>query len=1273
MHELSRPKVAPCLLWIAANLAASCLGITSATKLRAAETEYFFEGIVSQTTVYGTAGLKLPADVTYAAPLTGVLTINDSAPLFSSSSGGAYSSYNAVSDLRVTVGGTTYTKTAMTGQYAFAPRERIEIYDNLTSGTPGILLDGFEASVGSEDTSDRSNWRQTRMTLALEERSPVPQAITSSSLAGLQLSLSRFTSGRTLEFYDSSLDLTQSSHHYMLGFTANITSLFRRTQVGDVSGGSVVVADGNQAVIGVATEGTIDASAGSAEVASLDGATLNTGAGGATVTTLSSGTINTSGGTVTTEGGTFTGSITGSGGLSMDGDGTLRLESANTFGGGTFINSGTIEIARGDAIGSAPIRIANNGKFRAVAGVAVANRVVAASPEAIYEHVLGESDLITNLAPISNGIATADIAAGDSAATTVTSNFNANGSVSLSGLNGTSFLMVLDLSGYIPQDATVADHYLGWLDATANDGDGGWVNAVVANIGEPGTLAGSYTTGYQAFLDANGGWDGTTMLGAYGLDLPNQQVWAVIDHNSDFGVTNNGILVVPEPGTLALAGLGLAGIAAGWRHRHRRTLVACLGIGLVAASVPEAASAQDPIEVTGGTAATIPGTYVSGTYPSVLVSGTSSTLTVNEPLMIQGTFDNTTVLTIQSNGQLTVNADVTLTNEEEFSVSFTGAIVGSGGVLDLQSGTLSVGGSLQLSGATAFQRTAGSYLVRALDLSDGAAVTFRAGDQLNNNGVFTVATSVAIATGASLTLEQNLAADFVTLIGAGSTLSRTAQTLTLTELTISDGANLDLIAGDFVDGISVGNYDPGQTGSSTVNLAPGATGLSAIALGLLSNGSIPQLATIPYAVDYLALGGQSLTYRSSNGIEDTIRNFVDVGDNATLTLEKDLTLTGENGGLLLASGGAINRNGFSVSAPSLYLQTGGSFTLDATATVTDSVSVNVFDAAETATLTLAENLVLTGETAPFGRGLSLSGAGATLVRGEGITITATAADTELRVANSADFTVRAGDTFTGARLVAESGGLLKIASAQEVATVSVAFTDFETSAPAILTVNAPLTITGTDPGALAVDGGGQLAVNADVAVGDVVVSSFSDTSVLSLSAGTFTADTMTVTSSSVTRSGGVYDIGTLTLQGSSMTFQAGDSLAGLALEDVAFPTEAAAAFSTATALSLDSLSILGTSALTLGSFDGSDAFVSDYGLRLAGDKAADLEPLVTAGRIIAPNFGELTIFYDSAAGATYVSTVPEPAGLSLAAFGLAAAAALRRRAGSRRDASDDRA
>jgi hypothetical protein len=92
-----------------------------------------------------------------------------------------------------------------------------------------------------------------------------------------------------------------------------------------------------------------------------------------------------------------------------------------------------------------------------------------------------------------------------------------------------------------------------------NSGTGGWVNAVLGNIATSGSLAGGDPTSYLQFLTDNGGWNGSTMLGAHGFDRANRQVWADIDHSSDFWLDKTRHL--RRPGT---------GVAGSGRHRTRR-------------------------------------------------------------------------------------------------------------------------------------------------------------------------------------------------------------------------------------------------------------------------------------------------------------------------------------------------------------------------------------------------------------------------------------------------------------------------------------------------------------------------------------------------------------------------------------------------------------------------------------------------------------------------------------------------------------------------------
>ncbi len=139
--------------------------------------------------------------------------------------------------------------------------------------------------------------------------------------------------------------------------------------------------------------------------------------------------------------------------------------------------------------------------------------------------------------------------------------------------------------------------YLGWLepaDPTANGFSGPtWEKAVTGDFGSGNAsdVAQNYQGSFLNFVNAvvtaeqnnnsnpffhataftSGTLGSLTqaelsdILGSYGVDPSsgNHDVWAVINHNSQFAV-------VPEPSTLLLAALGLAGLA-GYRVRRRRS------------------------------------------------------------------------------------------------------------------------------------------------------------------------------------------------------------------------------------------------------------------------------------------------------------------------------------------------------------------------------------------------------------------------------------------------------------------------------------------------------------------------------------------------------------------------------------------------------------------------------------------------------------------------------------------------------------------------------
>ena len=126
---------------------------------------------------------------------------------------------------------------------------------------------------------------------------------------------------------------------------------------------------------------------GVASITTMTSGTVNLRGATASIGTLTNGSINLGTSTLSTaltvNSGTFAGLISGTkGSLIKATEGILTITSANTFGGGTTINAGTILISDASALGTGLITIAS-GAFLDLASIPVTNAISAVSPASI--------------------------------------------------------------------------------------------------------------------------------------------------------------------------------------------------------------------------------------------------------------------------------------------------------------------------------------------------------------------------------------------------------------------------------------------------------------------------------------------------------------------------------------------------------------------------------------------------------------------------------------------------------------------------------------------------------------------------------------------------------------------------------------------------------------------------------------------------------------------------------------------------------------------------
>jgi len=259
-------------------------------------------------------------------------------------------------------------------------------------------------------------------------------------------------------------------------------------------------------------------------------------------------------------------SFSGTSGLRKLGAGTLTLSGSSSYQGGTVVQEGTLRILSSSALPSGTIRVEESGILHLVGSSTLPNTVELHGGQ-LWKEVNGHLANAVDVTHSQDGVVThARFAAGESGPTTLTvsmadlsiafNDSDRTGSIlSLTGLNGTVYVLELHVSSGITVDSAI-----GWYDGEA----GVWRNAILGNHVISATDAMFHFAGsFESFKEIYGSAV-LTYIGAYGYDLANGVVWAVLDHEGEFAIVRH--MAIPEPGAVALWLTGLGAVLA-WRRR----------------------------------------------------------------------------------------------------------------------------------------------------------------------------------------------------------------------------------------------------------------------------------------------------------------------------------------------------------------------------------------------------------------------------------------------------------------------------------------------------------------------------------------------------------------------------------------------------------------------------------------------------------------------------------------------------------------------------------
>jgi len=195
------------------------LAISLSGRAQAELITYSFTGTINQPY---TDNATLPSSVTYGAAFTGFVTYDTSvANGFSTNPNiGAYD--NALVDLQITVGSSTFTLAQVQSEYS-TRSNGIFVYYNYAIGTNNYE-DSIQAEGGSSDSSNPNDIKQSQLQFSLTDTGANPTALTSTALP-TSLSLSSFNQGGGFSYQDNSYNQSTGATISDASFSGTFTSL----------------------------------------------------------------------------------------------------------------------------------------------------------------------------------------------------------------------------------------------------------------------------------------------------------------------------------------------------------------------------------------------------------------------------------------------------------------------------------------------------------------------------------------------------------------------------------------------------------------------------------------------------------------------------------------------------------------------------------------------------------------------------------------------------------------------------------------------------------------------------------------------------------------------------------------------------------------------------------------------------------------------------------------------------------------------------------------